>query len=173
MIAAGSVDSAERIRALADRGIWGFTVGTAALDGKLVPDAPLRRQLEYILDAARGVRGIRPAPNRQLRGTCGDSPGSDAGRRLLQLGLRGIQHGEHGVTAGCWSRRGDAGCLFQHAYWQGVREGVFADLGRPGDWIGSFVGPRLRDRHLGDRVVRPARALAVRRASRGHCCPTA
>jgi hypothetical protein len=65
---------------------------------------------------------------------------SDSGRRLLQLGLRGIQHGEHAVTAGCWSRRGDAGCLFQHAYWQGVREGVFADLGRPGDWIGSFVG---------------------------------
>ena len=56
VIAAGSVDSAERIRALADRGIWGFTVGTAALDGKLVPDAPLRRQLEYILDAAGGVR---------------------------------------------------------------------------------------------------------------------
>jgi hypothetical protein len=65
---------------------------------------------------------------------------SDGGRRLLQLGLRGIQHGERAVTAGCWSRRGDAGCLFQHAYWQGVREGVFADLGRPGDWIGSFVG---------------------------------
>jgi hypothetical protein len=31
--------------------------------------------------------------------------------------------------------------LFQHAYWEGVREGIFADAGRPGDWIGSFVGP--------------------------------
>jgi hypothetical protein len=78
---------------------------------------------------------------RQLRDDLRRLAGSDAGRRLLQLGLRGIQQGEHGVTAGCWSRRGDAGCLFQHAYWQGVREGVFADLGRPGDWIGSFVGP--------------------------------
>jgi thiamine monophosphate synthase len=56
VIAAGSVDSAQRIRDLADRGVWGFTVGTAALDGEFVPEAPLRRQLEYILDAAGGVR---------------------------------------------------------------------------------------------------------------------
>lgn len=67
---------------------------------------------------------------------------SESGRRLLQLGLRGIANGELGVTAGCWVRHGSAGCLFQHAYWQGVREGVFANVGRPGDWIGSFVGPR-------------------------------
>jgi hypothetical protein len=66
---------------------------------------------------------------------------SPQGRRLLQLSLRGIGRGERGVSAGCWVRRGDAGCLFQHAYWEGVREGVFADRGRPGDWIGSFVGP--------------------------------
>jgi hypothetical protein len=59
---------------------------------------------------------------------------------LLQLGLRGIARGERGVTAGCWIKHGNAGCLFQHAYWEGVREGVFADTGRPGDWIGSFVG---------------------------------
>lgn len=67
---------------------------------------------------------------------------TEQGRRLLQLGLRGIANGELGVTAGCWVAHGSAGCLFQHAYWQGVREGVFADVGRPGDWIGSFVGPR-------------------------------
>jgi hypothetical protein len=66
---------------------------------------------------------------------------SDDGRRLLQLGLRGVTRGERGITAGCWVKRGDAGCLFQHAYWEGVREGIFADAGRPGDWIGSFVGP--------------------------------
>ena len=65
---------------------------------------------------------------------------STQGRRLLQLGLRGIARGEQSVTAGCWTKRGDAGCLFQHAYWEGVREGVFADVGRPGDWIGNFVG---------------------------------
>jgi hypothetical protein len=65
---------------------------------------------------------------------------SDRGRELLQLALRGIGRGDRAVTAGCWTDRGVAGCLFQHAYWQGVEEGVFADEGRPGDWIGSFVG---------------------------------
>jgi len=53
---------------------------------------------------------------------------TEQGRRLLQLGLRGIANGELGVTAGCWVAHGSAGCLFQHAYWQGVREGVFADV---------------------------------------------
>ena len=65
---------------------------------------------------------------------------SDRGRDLLQLSLRGIGESDRGLTAGCWTDRGIAGCLFQHAYWQGVREGVFADRGRPGDWIGGFVG---------------------------------
>jgi 4-hydroxythreonine-4-phosphate dehydrogenase len=55
VIAAGSVDSAERIQALAERGVWAFTIGTAALDGKLVPGAPLVQQLGYVLDAASGV----------------------------------------------------------------------------------------------------------------------
>jgi hypothetical protein len=55
VIAAGSVDSAERISALADRDVWAFTIGTAALDGKLVPGAPLSEQLRYVLDAAGGV----------------------------------------------------------------------------------------------------------------------
>ena len=77
----------------------------------------------------------------RLRERLGTLAASDQGRRLLQLGLRGIARGERGLTAGCWVKRGDAGCLFQHAYWEGVREGVFADKGRPGDWIGSFVGP--------------------------------
>jgi hypothetical protein len=56
VIAAGSVDSAERIRALSDRGVWAFTIGTAALDGKLVPGASLRDQLRHVLDAASGVK---------------------------------------------------------------------------------------------------------------------
>jgi hypothetical protein len=56
VIAAGSVDSAERIQALTERGVWAFTVGTAALDGKLVRGAPLAEQLRYILDAADAVR---------------------------------------------------------------------------------------------------------------------
>lgn len=67
---------------------------------------------------------------------------SPRGRSLLQLALRGIARGDRDVAAGCWVRRGDAGCLFQHAYWEGVRNGTFADTGRPGDWIGSFVGSK-------------------------------
>jgi hypothetical protein len=69
--------------------------------------------------------------------TLADSP---RGRELLQLSLRSIGKGERALTAGCWTDRGIAGCLFQHAYWQGVDEGVFNESGRPGDWIGSFVG---------------------------------
>lgn len=68
--------------------------------------------------------------------------GSPRGRELLQLALRGIARGEHELGAGCWVRRGDAGCLFQHAYWEGVRNGIFPDTGRPGDWVGSFVGSK-------------------------------
>jgi hypothetical protein len=56
VIAAGSVDSASRIRALVDRGVWAFTIGTAALDRKLVLGAPLEQQLSYVLDAATGVK---------------------------------------------------------------------------------------------------------------------
>ena len=82
------------------------------------------------------------AEERELRGELRELADTDEGRRLLQLALRGIDRGEAEVTAGCWTDRGVAGCLFQHAYWQGVREGVFRDEGRPGDWIGSLVGAR-------------------------------
>jgi 2-keto-3-deoxy-6-phosphogluconate aldolase len=52
VICAGSVDSVERIQALDAGGAWAFTIGTAALDGKLVDGAPLRGQLEAALQAA-------------------------------------------------------------------------------------------------------------------------
>jgi hypothetical protein len=58
VICAGSVDSVERIRALDAAGAWGFTIGTAALDGVLVEGAPLSAQLEAALDAA-GASGAR------------------------------------------------------------------------------------------------------------------
>ena len=80
------------------------------------------------------------AEERRVRDDLARLASSDRGRQLLQLSLRGIGRGERPLTAGCWVDRGIAGCLFQHAYWQGVEEGVFADRGRPGDWIGSFVG---------------------------------
>lgn len=52
VIAAGSVDSTARIAALSDRDVWGFTVGTAALDGEFAPGEPLETQLAVILRAA-------------------------------------------------------------------------------------------------------------------------
>jgi hypothetical protein len=54
VICAGSVDSVERIRALEACGAWGFTIGTAALDGKLV-GGPLEAELGAALDAAGAV----------------------------------------------------------------------------------------------------------------------
>lgn len=59
VIAAGSVDSIERIQALDRRGVWAFTVGTAALDGKFAPGEPLARELAVILEAARGVADVK------------------------------------------------------------------------------------------------------------------
>src|SRR3954452_13536464 len=53
VICAGSVDSVERIAALESCGAWGFTIGTAALDGALVEGAPLSGQLQAALEAAR------------------------------------------------------------------------------------------------------------------------
>jgi hypothetical protein len=55
VIAAGSVDSPARIQALAERGVWAFTIGTAALDGKLVSGGSLDEQLRCALDAAIAV----------------------------------------------------------------------------------------------------------------------
>jgi NAD(P)H-dependent flavin oxidoreductase YrpB (nitropropane dioxygenase family) len=52
VIAAGSVDSAERIRALERRRVWAFTIGTAALDGVLLPGEPLDAQLRHALAVA-------------------------------------------------------------------------------------------------------------------------
>jgi len=56
VIAAGSVDSPARIQALAERGVWAFTIGTAALDGVLMPGQPLEAQLRCALEAAAVVK---------------------------------------------------------------------------------------------------------------------
>jgi hypothetical protein len=74
---------------------------------------------------------------------------NDGGRRLLQLAVRGIERGRAELDAGCWTRRGDAGCLFQHAYWEGVRTGDFADDGDARAWVSRVAGhsgwPRVID----------------------------
>jgi hypothetical protein len=64
----------------------------------------------------------------------------DGGRRLLQLSLRGIESDGRQLVSGCWTRKGDAGCLFQHAYWQGVAEGAFPDDGRARAWVSGVAG---------------------------------
>ena len=46
------MDSVARIRELDDLGVWAFTIGTAALDGKLEGDADLQSQLRTALGAA-------------------------------------------------------------------------------------------------------------------------
>jgi len=52
VIAAGSVDREERIRALADAGAWAFTIGGAVFEGRL-PGAPsIADQVEWALEVA-------------------------------------------------------------------------------------------------------------------------
>jgi hypothetical protein len=65
----------------------------------------------------------------------------ERGRRLLQLALRGIQESGRGLTIGCWVKPGGgvSGCVFQHAYWQGVAEGAFAGTASATSEIKHFV----------------------------------
>lgn len=67
--------------------------------------------------------------------------GEADGRALLQLALRGIQTSGHGVTIGCWVKPsgGVSGCVFQHAYWQGVTEGTFETTGMASREIKDLV----------------------------------
>ncbi len=78
----------------------------------------------------------------ELRDALRRLAGCDGGRRLLQLALRGLESGTRELVSGCWTRKGDAGCLFQHSYWQGVEEGVFDDDGRVRAWVSGVAGPQ-------------------------------
>lgn len=54
VIAAGSVDSENRIRDLAAAGAWAFTIGGAIFEGRL-PGAPsLAAQIEWVMEVAQG-----------------------------------------------------------------------------------------------------------------------
>lgn len=55
VLCAGSVDSDARVEAMRRLGVWGFTVGTAALDGVFVPGGDLTAQLRRILALAGGA----------------------------------------------------------------------------------------------------------------------
>ncbi len=59
VIAAGSIDSLERIRAVERSGAWGFTIGGAIFDGRL-PDGPsLSGQVDAVLSAVGQPRRAR------------------------------------------------------------------------------------------------------------------
>jgi hypothetical protein len=96
---------------------------------------------------------------RQLQALAGD----ERGRRLLQLALRGIQTSGRGVTIGCWVKPdgGVSGCVFQHAYWQGVTEGVFETTGAADTSIKGLVDER--DFHLVMEAIRALDSLGKRR----------
>jgi hypothetical protein len=99
---------------------------------------------------------------RQLRGLAED----ERGRLLLQLALRGIQTSGRGVTIGCWVKPGGgvSGCVFQHAYWQGLREGVFAPAAEANREIKDLVDER--DFHLVMEAIRALDRLGKRRFMR-------
>ena len=52
VIAAGSVDSLERIAALSRIGVWGFTIGGAIFDGRFAGARSIPAQIEAVLEAA-------------------------------------------------------------------------------------------------------------------------
>src|SRR5436190_20723491 len=85
------------------------------------------------------------------------------GRLLLQLALRGLQGSGHGLTIGCWVKPGGgvAGCVFQHAYWQGVAEGTFAASEAAKPELKDFVAEA--DFHLVMAAIRALDALGKRR----------
>lgn len=64
----------------------------------------------------------------------------DGGRRLLQLAVRSLERGDAELDAGCWRRRADAGCLFQHSYWEGVRNGAYSADDDARAWVSRVAG---------------------------------
>jgi hypothetical protein len=92
----------------------------------------------------------------------------ERGRQLLQLALRGIQTSGNGLTIGCWVKPGGgvSGCVFQHAYWQGVTEGVFDTTQAATTEIKDLVDER--DFHLVMSAIRALDTLGKRRFVRRH-----
>jgi hypothetical protein len=107
----------------------------------------------------------------RARRELGALAGDEQGRLLLQLALRGIQTSNHGVTIGCWVKPGGgvSGCVFQHAYWQGVAEGVFVldEAARePASQQIRHLVPEQRDFHLVMEAIRALDSLGKRRFMR-------
>lgn len=87
----------------------------------------------------------------------------ERGRALLQLALRGIQSSDRGLTIGCWVKPGGgvSGCVFQHAYWQGVAEGAFRSTHTAKPELMEFVDDE--DFRLVMAAIRALDALGKRR----------
>ncbi len=58
VVVAGSIDSAERIRAVTELGAWGFTIGGAAFDGVLPAGPSVREQVDWALACARETAAL-------------------------------------------------------------------------------------------------------------------
>jgi hypothetical protein len=92
----------------------------------------------------------------------------ERGRMLLQLALRGIQTSGRGLTIGCWVKPGGgvSGCVFQHAYWQGVAEGVFTTTDAASREIKDLVDER--DFHTVMEAIRALDRFGKHRFVRRH-----
>lgn len=55
VLVAGAVASIDRVRYVSSAGAWGFTIGAAILDRKVVPGSNVSTQLRTVLDATSGV----------------------------------------------------------------------------------------------------------------------
>jgi hypothetical protein len=55
VIAAGSVDSVDRIEWLAEQGIWGFTVGGAVFENRFPANSTVHDQVSFVLDATQAA----------------------------------------------------------------------------------------------------------------------
>jgi hypothetical protein len=88
---------------------------------------------------------------------------NERGRQLLQLALRGIQESSRGLTIGCWVKPngGVSGCVFQHAYWQGVAESAFSPAAAAKPEIRNFVA--ADDFHIVMDAIRALDVLGKRR----------
>lgn len=55
VVVAGSIVTAEQIGVVTEAGAWGFTIGGAVFDRRLVPGGSVRDQIVWTLDAARAA----------------------------------------------------------------------------------------------------------------------
>jgi hypothetical protein len=55
VVAAGSIDSPDRIRLVTKLGVWGFTIGSAIFDGTLEPGLGVRDRIAVVLEVARSA----------------------------------------------------------------------------------------------------------------------